>query len=50
MLNIISEISFWEKGLLDMEANQANHEHAATLCMKHGAILSLQTHLLASLP
>jgi 7-carboxy-7-deazaguanine synthase len=43
-------ISFWEEGLLDMAANQKNHEHAAKLCMETGSILSLQTHLYASLP
>lgn len=43
-------VSFWEPGLLDLEKNQRNHEYAAEYCMKHGYILSLQTHLYASLP
>lgn len=41
--------SFWEPGLLDMKANQANHEHAARLCMKHGYRLNLQQHIYCSL-
>lgn len=44
------KISFWDQGLLDMPTNQANHEHCAFIAMKHGATLSLQTHLYASLP
>ncbi len=43
-------ISFWTPGLLDRDENQANHEHAAQLCLRHGYRLSLQTHLYASLP
>lgn len=43
-------ISFWEKGLLDMEKNQRNHEYAAEYVMKYGFILNLQIHLFASLP
>jgi organic radical activating enzyme len=43
-------VSFWTPGLLDRERNQANHEHAAQLCLQHGYRLSLQTHLYASLP
>jgi 7-carboxy-7-deazaguanine synthase len=43
-------ISFWEEGLLDRAANQRNHEHAAALALKYGAILSLQQHLYANLP
>lgn len=42
-------ISFWEKGLLDMDANQKNHEYAARYCMDHGLRLNLQMHLYASL-
>ena len=42
-------ISFWEPGLLDMKANQANHEYAAQYCMRHGFTLQLQVHLYASL-
>lgn len=43
-------VSFWTPGLLDRDRNQENHEHAARLCLSHGYILSLQTHLYASLP
>lgn len=42
-------VSFWEKGLLDMPANQTNHEFAAKYCMDFGFILNLQVHLYASL-
>jgi 7-carboxy-7-deazaguanine synthase len=42
-------ISFWQEGLLNMTANQANHEYAARYCATHGMILNLQIHLYASL-
>lgn len=42
-------ISFWDEGLLDMQANRSNHEYAAQYALKHGHRLSLQMHLLASL-
>lgn len=42
-------ISFWEPGLLNMEANQANHEYVARFCVEHGYIMNLQIHLYASL-
>jgi 7-carboxy-7-deazaguanine synthase len=42
-------VSFWEPGLLNMKANQANHEWAARYAITHGFRLSLQTHLMASL-
>lgn len=42
-------ISFWEPGLLDMAANQRNHEHAARYCIDHGFIFNMQLHLFASL-
>jgi organic radical activating enzyme len=43
-------VSFWEPDLLDRRKNQRNHEYAAEYCLTHGFILSLQIHLLASLP
>ena len=43
-------ISFWEEGLLDMKANQLNHEYTAEYAMRHGFILNLRIHLYASLP
>lgn len=42
-------VSFWEKGLLNMDENQKNHEYAAAYCVTHGFILNIQIHLLASL-
>lgn len=42
-------ISFWEPGLLNMQANQANHEYAARLCMRYRLTLNLQLHLYTSL-
>ena len=42
-------ISFWEPGLLNMAANQANHEHAGRYALNNGLRLSLQSHLLVSL-
>jgi organic radical activating enzyme len=48
--NVDETISFWEEGLLDMKANQRNHEYTADYAMKHGFILNLQIHLYASLP
>jgi 7-carboxy-7-deazaguanine synthase len=41
-------ISFWEPGLLDMEANKRNHEYAARYAIQHGYIFNVQQHLLAS--
>lgn len=38
-------VSFWEPDLLDMKANQVNHEYAAEYCVKYGYILNLQIHL-----
>lgn len=43
-------VSFWTPDILDRKANQANHEYAAALCMRHGFKLNLQTHLYASIP
>jgi 7-carboxy-7-deazaguanine synthase len=43
-------ISFWTPGLLDHATLQANYERAAEIALGTGAILSLQTHLFASLP
>ena len=42
-------ISFWEEGLLDMKANQKNHEYTAKYCVQNGCTLNLQLHLYASL-
>lgn len=42
-------ISFWTPGLLDMTANQANHEYAARLAMMEGYRMQVQMHLLCSL-
>ena len=42
-------ISFWEPGLLDLSANQANHEYTGRYCVEHGLKLNLQMHLYASL-
>lgn len=42
-------ISFWEKDLLDLKSNQANHEYTARYCIHHGLRLNLQMHLYASL-
>jgi hypothetical protein len=43
------KISFWEEGLLNMKANQANHEYAANYCAQHGFIFNMQLHLFASM-
>lgn len=42
-------VEFWEEGLLDMAANEANHKHAAKYCVEHGHIMNLQIHLYAGL-
>lgn len=42
-------ISFWEPGLLDLTANQANHEYTGRYCIDNGFKLNLQMHLYASL-
>ena len=42
-------ISFWEPGLLNMDANQSNHEYVGKFCVMHGYIMNIQLHLLASL-
>ena len=42
-------VSFWEPGLFNMKANQANHEAAARYCLKHGFTFNMQMHLFASL-
>lgn len=42
-------ISFWEPGLLNLKANQANHEYTAKYAIQNGLRLNLQMHLYASL-
>lgn len=42
-------ISFWEPGLLNLKANQDNHEYAAGYAVNNGLRLNLQMHLYASL-
>lgn len=42
-------ISFWEPGLLNLEANQRNHEYVGQFCIENGFKLNLQQHLYASL-
>jgi len=42
-------ISFWTPGLLNMKANQDNHEYVGNFCVQHGYIMNLQIHLFASL-
>lgn len=41
-------ISFWEPGLLDLAANQRNHEYTAAYAIANGLRFQLQTHLYAS--
>jgi len=38
-------ISFWEPGLLNLEANQSNHEYTGQYCLEYGFRLNLQQHL-----
>lgn len=42
-------ISFWEPGLLNLKANQDNHEYAAAYAVDNGLRLNLQMHLYCSL-
>lgn len=42
-------VSFWEPGLLDMKANEANHKYAAQYALTHGLRFGVQLHLLAGL-
>jgi 7-carboxy-7-deazaguanine synthase len=48
--NAKERVSFWEPGLLDLEAVRANHEYAAKYCLDHGLYLSIQMQLFAGLP
>ena len=42
-------VSWWEKDLFNMEANQRNHEHAARYALQHGYIFQMQLHLFSSM-
>lgn len=42
-------VSFWEEGLFDRAANQANHEYAAKMAVANGFIFNLQGHLYGSM-
>tara|TARA_R110000850_G_scaffold63863_2_gene143926 strand:- start:332 stop:1138 length:807 start_codon:yes stop_codon:yes gene_type:complete len=42
-------ISFWEPGLLNLEANERNHRYAAEYAIKHGLRFQVQAHLYAGL-
>lgn len=42
-------VSFWDDGLLDREANRANHEYAAKLAVENGYVFNLQGHLYGSM-
>lgn len=42
-------IDFWEPGVLNLAANEANHKYTARYCMDHGFKLNLQMHLYAGL-
>lgn len=42
-------VSFWEPGLLDMKANEANHKYAAQYALTHGLRFGVQLHLFAGL-
>ncbi len=42
-------VEWWEPGLLDMEANEKNHKHAAKYALEHGFIFQMQLHLFAGM-
>jgi len=42
-------ISFWEPDLLNLAANQKNHEYTGRYCLDHGFKLNLQQHLYAGM-
>ena len=42
-------ISWWEKDLLNMPKNEANHKYVGQYCMQHGLRMQMQMHLFASL-
>ena len=42
-------VSFWDEDLLDRNANRANHEYAARLCVENGYLFNLQGHLYGSM-
>ena len=41
--------SFWTPGMLNIEANQKNHEYTANYCIQHGLRFQVQAHLYAGL-
>lgn len=41
--------SGWDHSLIDPEKTRANYAHAAALAMKYGKLLSIQSHLFASI-
>jgi organic radical activating enzyme len=47
--NIEEVISFWEPGLLDLEANELNHKHTANYAVAHNLRFQLQAHLYAGM-
>jgi len=47
--NVEEVISFWEPGLLNLEANERNHKYAAQYAISNGLRFQLQTHLYAGM-
>lgn len=42
--------SAWEEGLVDKSRTRKNYNYAYEMCLKHGALLSIQQHLFAEAP